>query len=238
MIDRFTRCLAAVTLVVALAATGCGVDRTAGISTAPSAPPPVGVKAAQLVGWWFFHDIADTPVEYDYVHIVRSGGELRMAFGGAADDLRILRPQADTWVAVPTAYDPRHMVVWATATGKLWFAVTESDGKTYRAGYAEGTRDQICDELTRENIEALDAAIQEWHEQTGEYPVPRDVRPGQGGFSASLSPWPTNPFTGDDMVPGTDPGDFRYRRLANSGYRLQGITSAKRSFTAGTWGSE
>jgi len=54
------------------------------------------------------------------------------------------------------------------------------------------------------------------------YPSPQDVIQG-GGLVQFVDPWPTNPFTGAPMAPGTSPGSYVYEQLnGGQAYRLTG----------------
>ena len=57
------------------------------------------------------------------------------------------------------------------------------------------------------------------------YPPPQDVVEG-GGISQFVNPWPTNPFTGQPMTPGTAPGSYVYEQLSGGqAYKLTGYLS-------------
>jgi hypothetical protein len=54
-----------------------------------------------------------------------------------------------------------------------------------------------------------------------------------GGVARFVDPWPLNPFSGQLMVPGTDPGDYTYEQLDDGeSYRLTGYLSDGSTFTA------
>ena len=57
------------------------------------------------------------------------------------------------------------------------------------------------------------------------YPPPQDVVEG-GGITQFVNPWPTNPFTGQPMTPGTAPGSYVYEQLSGGqAYKLTGYLS-------------
>ena len=57
------------------------------------------------------------------------------------------------------------------------------------------------------------------------YPAPAEVTE-MGGVAAYVNPWPANPYTGQPMKPGTQPGDYTYEQLnGGAGYRLTGYIS-------------
>ena len=53
-----------------------------------------------------------------------------------------------------------------------------------------------------------------------------------GGVAAYVDPWPTNPYTGQPMKPGTQPGDYTYEQLnGGAGYKLTGYISNGLTYT-------
>jgi len=63
------------------------------------------------------------------------------------------------------------------------------------------------------------------------YPTPVDVSE-TGGVASYVSPWPTNPYTGQPMKPGTQPGDYTYEQLnGGAGYKLTGYISKGLTYT-------
>jgi hypothetical protein len=63
------------------------------------------------------------------------------------------------------------------------------------------------------------------------YPTPTDVSQA-GGVAAYVDPWPTNPYTGQPMKPGTQPGDYTYEQLSGgAGYKLTGYISNGLTYT-------
>ena len=63
------------------------------------------------------------------------------------------------------------------------------------------------------------------------YPAPADVSQ-TGGIAAYVNPWPTNPYTGQPMKPGTQPGDYTYEQLnGGAGYKLTGFISNGLAYT-------
>ena len=82
------------------------------------------------------------------------------------------------------------------------------------------------DQQTQDNIAKLQVGIVAWAAANNNlYPPPQDVVDG-GGLSQYVSPWPTNPFTGQPMAPGTSPGSYVYEQLSGGqAYRLTGYLS-------------
>ena len=63
------------------------------------------------------------------------------------------------------------------------------------------------------------------------YPAPADVAQ-TGAVAAYVDPWPTNPYSGQPMKPGTQPGDYTYEQLnGGAGYKLTGFISNGLSYT-------
>ena len=58
-----------------------------------------------------------------------------------------------------------------------------------------------------------------------------DVGEG-GGIASYVDPWPVNPYSGQPMKPGTQPGDFIYEQLnGGAGYKLTGYISDGLTYT-------
>ena len=83
-----------------------------------------------------------------------------------------------------------------------------------------------ADQQTQDNIAKLQVGIVAWAADNNNlYPAPQDVVDG-GGLSQYVDPWPTNPFTGQPMTPGTSPGSYVYEQLSGGqGYKLTGYLS-------------
>jgi hypothetical protein len=82
------------------------------------------------------------------------------------------------------------------------------------------------DQQTQDNIAKLQVGIVAWAADNNNlYPPPQDVVEG-GGLSQYVDPWPTNPFTGQPMTPGTSPGSYVYEQLSGGqAYKLTGYLS-------------
>jgi hypothetical protein len=83
-----------------------------------------------------------------------------------------------------------------------------------------------ADNQTVANIAKLQVGIVAWAADNNNlYPPPQDVVDG-GGLSQYVSPWPTDPFTGRPMAPGTAPGSYVYEQISGGqAYRLTGYLS-------------
>ena len=70
-----------------------------------------------------------------------------------------------------------------------------------------------ADQQVIDGIAKLQVGIVTWASANNNlYPPPQDVVEG-GGISQYVDPWPTNPFTGQPMTPGTAPGSYVYEQL-------------------------
>lgn len=80
-----------------------------------------------------------------------------------------------------------------------------------------------ADQQTVANIAKLQVGIVAFAaEHDNLYPSPQDVIQG-AGLAQFVDPWPTNPFTGAPMAPGTSPGSYVYEQLnGGQAYRLTG----------------
>lgn len=75
-------------------------------------------------------------------------------------------------------------------------------------------------------ITRIQMGILTWAAHNGDLaPDPAEVSQ-TGAVASFVDPWPLNPFNGQAMVTGTDPGDYAYERLdAEGSYRLTGYLS-------------
>ena len=87
-------------------------------------------------------------------------------------------------------------------------------------------------QLVIDAIDKLDVGVITWATNNNNlYPTPADVTEA-GGVAASVDPWPTNPYTGQPMKPGTEPGDYIYEQLnGGAGYKLTGYISNGLTYT-------
>jgi len=80
---------------------------------------------------------------------------------------------------------------------------------------------QVIDAITK-----LQTGVITWSTNNNNlYPMPAEVS-ATGGVAGYVDPWPTNPYTGQPMKPGTQPGDYTYEQLnGGAGYKLTGYIS-------------
>jgi len=104
---------------------------------------------------------------------------------------------------------------------------TTSPTPSPSASPSPGTDQQVIDAITK-----LQTGVITWATNNNNlYPTPTDVTQ-TGGVATYVDPWPTNPYTGQPMKPGTQPGDYTYEQLnGGAGYKLTGYISNGLTFT-------
>jgi hypothetical protein len=104
---------------------------------------------------------------------------------------------------------------------------TTSPSSSPSASPSPGTDQQVIDAITK-----LQTGVITWATNNNNlYPTPTDVTQ-TGGVATYVDPWPTNPYTGQPMKPGTQPGDYTYEQLnGGAGYRLTGYVSNGLTYT-------
>jgi hypothetical protein len=90
-----------------------------------------------------------------------------------------------------------------------------------------GTDQQVIDGINR-----IQAGVMTWSANNNNlYPQPGDVN-ASGGVAQYVNPWPTNPYTGQPMKPGTGPGEYTYQQLnGGAGYQITGYVSGGLTYT-------
>ena len=91
-----------------------------------------------------------------------------------------------------------------------------------------------ADQQVMSNIQQLQVAVITWSTNNNNlYPPPADVtQTGAIASYSSVDPWPTNPYTGLPMKPGTSPGDYTYQQLnGGAGYQLTGYIANGLTYT-------
>ena len=88
------------------------------------------------------------------------------------------------------------------------------------------------DQLVIQAIQKIQVGVVTWATNNNNlYPTPADVT-ASGGVAGYVNPWPTNPFTGQPMQPGTAPGDYTYEQLnGGAGYKLTGYIGNGLTYT-------
>jgi hypothetical protein len=90
-----------------------------------------------------------------------------------------------------------------------------------------GTDQQVIDAIVK-----LQTGVTTWATNNNNlYPPPADVGEA-GGVASYVDPWPTNPYTGQPLKPGMQPGDYTYEQLSGgAGYKLTGYISNGLTYT-------
>jgi hypothetical protein len=104
---------------------------------------------------------------------------------------------------------------------------TTSPSSSPSASPKAGTDQQVIDAIGK-----LQVGVITWATNNNNlYPTPADVSEA-GGIASYVDPWPTNPYTGQPMKPGTQPGDYTYEQLnGGAGYKLTGYISNGLTYT-------
>lgn len=90
-----------------------------------------------------------------------------------------------------------------------------------RAGQVDEAIDVAKDTAAKAGVLAISVGIESYHAQNATFPASA----GSDVLGVFVTPWPVNPFTGEPMGPGDQPGDYTYT-TDGSGYRLVGHLSA------------
>ena len=104
---------------------------------------------------------------------------------------------------------------------------TTSPSSSPSSSPSPGTDQQVIDAITK-----LQTGVITWATNNNNlYPTPTDVTQ-TGGVATYVDPWPANPYTGQPMKPGTQPGDYTYEQLnGGAGYKLTGYVSNGLTYT-------
>ena len=104
---------------------------------------------------------------------------------------------------------------------------TLSPSSSPSASPTAGADQQVIDAIVK-----LQTGVITWSTNNNSlYPAPVDVSEA-GGIASYVDPWPTNPYTGQPMKPGTQPGDYTYEQLSGgAGYKLTGYISNGLTYT-------
>ncbi|MCX6363370.1 MAG: hypothetical protein NTW58_04230, partial [Actinobacteria bacterium] len=99
--------------------------------------------------------------------------------------------------------------------------VTPSPTASPSTSPSAGADQQVIDAIVK-----LQTGVITWATNNNNlYPSPADVTQ-TGGVATYVDPWPANPYTGQPMKPGTQPGDYTYEQLnGGAGYKLTGYIS-------------
>lgn len=146
---------------------------------------------------------------------------LEVAGGGTATEY----VRVDALEAAPT---PTPVPV-PTPTASLTGSPTGSPSPTPSP---TGTDTTEKDRDVVDGIVAIQVGLLNWRTANGNVFPPASEVSQSGGVGEYVSPWPTNPYTGQPMAPGDQPGDFTYEQLnGGEGYRLVGHLANGFTFT-------
>ena len=184
--------LALIVVVLAGLGAACGHSHVASRTVSPS---------SRFAGWWDSDN-------WGVLHIVPQNGSyvlvptlpwLPQTVLSLRNGVLSARPQGGGRLTLILTQDG------AQLTGRF-----SEGGYTKKINYHRATTADIDNALQNANENQLARAIRQWRWNAGSYPAVTAVRPG-GAFQRQLQPWPTNPYTGQPMAPGTQPGEYRYR---------------------------
>ena len=179
-------------MVLAGLGAACGHSPVASRTVSPS---------GRFAGWWD----SDT---YGVLHIVMQNGSYVVVptHPGQAETVMSLRNGV---LSAPSEEGERSTFSLSQEGAQLTGHIS---GRrfTKNINYHRATTADIETALETVNQSRLNQAITRWSLNAGSYPAVAAVRPG-GAFQRQLRPWPTNPYTGQPMAPGTQPGEYRYR---------------------------
>jgi len=88
------------------------------------------------------------------------------------------------------------------------------------------------DGQVQNGIVAIQVGVLNWAQANGNLYPPVGEVTQSGGVAQYVSPWPTNPFTGQPMAPGDQEGDYTYEQLnGGQGYKIIGHLTDGLPFT-------
>ena len=189
-------------------ASACGNPKVA----TPGPSPAVRTGYDRYLGWWSSASrselLADLIRVYKRGTTYMLGGQLaaplRLRDGGLRGSLSAGQGQVELRMSA----NGRHLMLRWTHDGHLW----------EEASFASATTNEIDDFLTQQIYSRIVGAVDTWGQKHGHYPPASALLP-DGAVGRQLRPWPTNPYTGKPIAPGSGPGDYEYRLTAHS-YRL------------------
>jgi hypothetical protein len=189
-------------------ASACGNPKV----VTPSTSPTVRTGYDRYLGWWSAASrgelLADLIRVYKRGTTYMLGGQLgaplRLRDGGLHGTLSAGQGQVELRISA----NARHLILRWTHDGHLW----------EEASFTSATTNEIDDFLTQQIYSRVVGAANIWGYKHGHYPPASALLP-DGAVGRQLRPWPTNPYTGRPIAPGSGPGDYQYRLTAHS-YQL------------------
>jgi len=231
----------ALVLLAALWATGCGNEGGEAASPSPTAP--------DLTGYWVL--AGETGVAPGAMIRVTADGGGFLVEPSSWQGIRWSKASKDGDALVAEATGPSGETYIARLEpagemAKLTISPKQGDGPALAQvdlARPSGTLEDLAarfDEIlasahetaVKEDIHALQVAVQSWMVDHGNKGPPVDeVRPG-GKLETYIDEWPANAYTGEPMGPGEGPGDYTYERLDTGlGFRLTGHFEGGSDFT-------
>jgi hypothetical protein len=132
-----------------------------------------------------------------------------------------------TTVIIPLTRVAALVPVTPSASPSITPTPTSSPSSSPSASPSAGTDQQVIDAIVK-----LQTGVVTWSTNNNNlYPMPADVTQ-TGGVASYVNPWPNNPYTGQPMKPGTQPGEYTYEQLnGGAGYKLTGYISNGLTYT-------
>jgi hypothetical protein len=231
-----------IALLFAVAAlTGCGGSGDKGASPETS--------SADLTGYWVF--AGEQSIAPGYVLRVTSTSDGYLVEPSVLQGIRWSAASRDGEALAARAtgpggatYDVR--LEPSGAGAKLTVSPTQGDGQAlFEADLARPSGDyadtaakfaatlaQAQESAVEEGIHNLQIGVQSWMVDHNDRTPPLAVVRPNGGLQSYLDVWPTNPYSGKPMRPGTDPGQYTYERIdTGRDYRLTGHLEGGGDFT-------
>lgn len=189
-------------------ASACGNPKV----VTPSPSPTVRTGYDRYLGWWSSQSpselLADLIRVYKrgttYILGGQLGAPLRLRDGRLQGTLSAGQGQVELRISA----NARHLMLRWTHDGSLW----------EKASFTSATSNEIDDFLTQQIYDRITGAVDTWGRKHGHYPPASALLP-DGAVGRQLRPWPTNPYTGKPIAPGSGPGNYEYRLTAHR-YRL------------------
>jgi hypothetical protein len=156
---------------------------------------------------------------------------VRLTPGSTADLLSMsVTGSNGTTIIVPLERVPALVPVTPTASPSPSSSPTASPSSSPTV--SPSPSQTAADQQVVAGIQKLQVGVITWATNNNNlYPEPGDVTQ-TGGIASYVDPWPTNPYTGQPMKPGTSPGDYTYQQLnGGAGYQLTGYIADGLTYT-------
>ncbi len=167
--------------------------------------------------------LAGVPGPYDVV----------LSPGTGADEIRMsLTGSNGTTISMPLQRVPALVPVTPSSSPSPTATPSPTVSPTSSPSASPSPSPSTESQQVVDGIDRIEAGIMTWAtDNNGLYPAPQDVTQN-GGVAGSVDPWPTNPYSGQPMKPGTGPGEYIYEQLdGGTGYRLTGYVSGGLTYT-------